>query len=347
MSEARSDSRVPSFGFALFPSVAPAEFVRLAQLIDADPAFETLWVPDERFFRDMIAYLTLAAVKTERVKLGPAVTDPFVRHPALTAAAMATVADVSNGRLITGVGAGIAGFAQMGYKSERPQTAIREAVWLMRSLWNGDEVAFDGKTTRFHGKLDFQPEHPIPVWIAGRGPMVLRLGGEIADGVLIGGLASREGLDYAYSRIAEGIAKAGKRTPPVRALWLHVGVASDASVAREAVRNIVCGVLVSSRDIIGELGLPVPQSLLDALEGVSYGVNNPEMQRVARMIDDDVLALFSVAGTPEDIARRTRELAEMGIEHIAVVPWLAEGQSTEAFLEGLSEAARIAQGAGQ
>jgi 5,10-methylenetetrahydromethanopterin reductase len=332
----------PSYGIALFPSAEPEEFVRLARIVDANPAFDTLWVPDERFFRDMTVLLTLAGVHTSRVRIGPAVTDPFVRHPALTAAIMATIAEVSHGRLVTGIGAGISGFTAMGVVQERPQVVMREAMTLMRSLWAGDKVDLDGRTVRFHGSLDFEPLYPrIPIWVAGRGPAVLRLGGEIADGVLIGGLASRRGLDYAYARIDEGIAKSGRTDRPTRALWLHTAVADDPEAAREAVRKIVVGVLISSRGIIAELGLPIPRSLMAALQGVTYGVNNPEVQRVAAMIDDDVLQHFAVAGTPEEVGRRTRELSAMGIDHVAVVPWLAEGQTADQFLEGLSAAAQV------
>jgi 5,10-methylenetetrahydromethanopterin reductase len=335
-------SESPSFGIALFPSVEPEEFVRLARMVDADSAFDTVWVPDERFFRDMTVFLTLAGVHTTRVRIGPAVTDPFVRHPALTAAIMATIAEVSNGRLIAGIGAGISGFTAMGVVQERPQVAMREAMTLMRSLWAGEKVELDGRSVHFHGSLDFSPLHPrIPIWVAGRGPAVLRLGGEAADGVLIGGLASRPGLDYAYARIEEGVTKSGRTDLPTRALWLHTAVADDPAAARQAVRKIVVGVLISSKDIIAELGLPIPQDLLAALQGVAYGVNNPEVQRVAAMIDDDVLQHFALAGTPEEVGRRTRELRVMGIDHVAVVPWLADGQTADQFLEGLSAAAQV------
>lgn len=330
----------PTYGIALFPSVEPAEFIALAEKIDSDDAFSTLWVPDERFFRDMTVYLTCAAMSTRRVAIGPAVTDPFVRHPALTAASMATLFELSGGRLISGLGAGISGFEAMGVTQSHPQTAIREAVTLMRRLWTGERVDLDGRMVSFHGQLDFTPPRSdIPVWIAGRGPAVLRLGGEVADGVLLGGLASEPGLQYGFARIDEGIAKANRQDGPTRAVWLHTAVSSDPVAARDAVRNIVAGILVSSRDVITKLGLRIPERILDALEGVTYGVNNPEMQRLGAMLDDDTLQHFSVAGTPSDVGERIRALGTLGVEHVAVVPWLAKGQSISDFLDKLSAAA--------
>src|SRR5581483_1415928 len=97
------------------------------------------------------------------------------------------------GRLTVGIGAGVSGFKAMGVKQERPALAIREAIQLMRRLWAHDgSVDFEGKTTSFHAAtLDFSPiRKTILIWIAGRGPAVLQLAGEIADGVMVGALAS-------------------------------------------------------------------------------------------------------------------------------------------------------------
>src|SRR5205823_2488961 len=104
--------------------------------------------------------------------------------------------EVARGRVTLGIGAGVSGFKALGITQEKPALAIREGVALMRSLWERSApVTFDGKTTRFiEAQLDFAPiRRSIPVWIAGRGPAVLQLAGEVADGVMIGGLASEPG----------------------------------------------------------------------------------------------------------------------------------------------------------
>src|SRR5439155_13303144 len=78
----------PTYGVGIFPQYPPDEFARHCQRVDAH-GFERLWIPDERFFRDLGVQLTLAAVHTQRVEIGSAVTDPYIRHPALTATMMA------------------------------------------------------------------------------------------------------------------------------------------------------------------------------------------------------------------------------------------------------------------
>lgn len=328
----------PSLGIALFPQYEPDRLVALARLVDQDTTFSHLWIPDERFFRDLTAELTLAAVNTERVFIGSAVTDPYIRHPALTAVALATVDEIAGGRVIAGMGAGISGFDALNITRHKPQLSVREAIGLMRALWKGGEVDLAGTTVEFHGRLDFAPARPdVPVWIAGRGPAILSLAGEIGDGVFIGGLASEPGLHYAHARIDAGVRKAGRSGHDVtRGLWLHTAVAEDGAAARAAVRTIVTGVLVSSRTVVSDLGIPLPDELMHSLEGVTYGVNSPQMRRLSAMVDDDVIRHFAVAGTPREVGGRIRELGGMGVDHIAVVPWLAEGQDFETFLRDLA-----------
>lgn len=328
----------PSLGITLFPQYEPAEFIRYARLIDEDETFSHLWVPDERFFRDLAVQLTLATANTERILIGSAVTDPYIRHPALTAVALASADEVSGGRIIAGIGAGISGFDALNIARNKPTLSMREAISLMRELWQGREVDISGTTVEFHGKLDFTPTRPdIPVWIAGRGAAILSLGGEVGDGVFIGGLASKPGLNYAHARIDAGEQKANRQGQVTRGLWLHTGVAKDGEAARAAVRNIVVGVLVSSGKVVSDLGIPVPDELMRSLEGVTYGVNNPQTMQVSEMVDDEVIQHFAVAGTPREVGGRIRELRDMGIDHIAVVPWLAEGQDFETFLRDLAE----------
>ena len=332
---------MPTFGIAIFPEHEPRRFADLCRRVDAG-MFEHLWVPDERFFRDLGVELTLAALNTERVRVGSAVTDPFIRHPALTGSLIASVDEVSGQRVVLGIGAGVSGFKQLGVKQEHPQLAIREGVALMRALWKGGDLQFDGRTTSFHGGgLDFAPvRSDIPVWIAGRGPAVLQLAGEVAQGVMVGALASEPGLRYAEQNIAKGLAKAGRDASSIiRAVWLHTAIADDGEAARDAVRTVVAGVLVSSLNVLRDIGIPLSDELVGSLQGVAYGMNNPEMQRVARTLDDDVLRHFSVAGDPKEVRARVADLARMGVQHIAVVPWLAKGQRLEDYIDLLSQVA--------
>jgi 5,10-methylenetetrahydromethanopterin reductase len=328
---------VPTFGIAIFPQ-KPSEFVALCKQVDDGP-FDQIWVPDERFYRDFAVALTLAALNSRRVRIGSAVTDPYIRHPALTANLMASLDELSGGRVVIGVGAGISGFKEMGVVQEKPQLAIREMAALMRALWKGGEVAFEGKSTRFVGDgFDYSPLRPeIPIWIAGRGPHVLQLAGEVADGVMVGALASAPTLGYAFEQVDRGLAKKGRSAASLsRAVWLHTAVSDDGAAARDAVRTIVAGALISSLPVLGELGIDLPTGLVEQLRTVTYGTHNPEMRRIAETFDDGLLRHLSCAGTPAEVRAQIDELSALGIQHLAIVPWLAKGQTMPDFVDTLA-----------
>src|SRR5512132_609645 len=144
-------------GLLMLPAYAPARLADLAGLAEST-GFDDFWLADERFFREVYACLTLCALRTRRIRLGPCVTDPYSRHPALTAMAIATLDEISGGRALLGIGAGISGFAELGVRRERPARAIREAITLIRRLLSGEEADLQGEVVRFNqGRLDFTP----------------------------------------------------------------------------------------------------------------------------------------------------------------------------------------------
>src|SRR5271155_2246141 len=122
-----------------------AERARLAEAC----GFDAVWLADERFYREVYAVLAQVALATRRVRLGPCVTDPFVRHPALTAMAIATLDEISDGRAMLGLGAGVSGFAELGIRPSKPPRAIRESIDLIRALLRGEQVDVGGEVFSF------------------------------------------------------------------------------------------------------------------------------------------------------------------------------------------------------
>jgi len=96
-------------GVLLLGELPAKELASLAHRIE-EWGYDYLWFADERFFREVYSSLTLCALNTSRIKLGPCVTDPYSRHPALTAQAIGTLDEISGGRAVLGIGAGISGF---------------------------------------------------------------------------------------------------------------------------------------------------------------------------------------------------------------------------------------------
>src|SRR6266851_5730137 len=135
-------------GLLLLPSHSVERLAGVARLAEGT-GYDFLWVADERFFREVYATLTLCAGVTARIRLGPCVTDPYARHPALTAMAIATLDEISGQRTVLGIGAGVSGFRELGIARDKPAVAIRESVELIRRLLAGETVTCHGDRVSF------------------------------------------------------------------------------------------------------------------------------------------------------------------------------------------------------
>ena len=93
------------FGFAHVPSEHVDRHVELVQLAE-ELGFDCAWIPDQTFYRDPYVVLAALARATSTIALGVGVTNPFTRHPAMTARAIASVEELAPGRVALGVGAG-------------------------------------------------------------------------------------------------------------------------------------------------------------------------------------------------------------------------------------------------
>lgn len=325
------------FGIGLVGEHPTQRVIELSRLIEGY-GFDQIWVSDERFYRDVFVNMTLVACHTTKVKIGSMVTDPFVRHPAVTAAAAASVDELSGGRCIIGMGAGISGFQEMGIQRTRPARAIKEAVQLIHRLTAGEKnVTFEGELVRFRGgHLNFEPQRQVPVYVAGRGPKVLQVAGEVADGVVIGSYASERGITWGLAQAAKGARRGGRRLQELdKVSWLYTSISSDGRQARGLVRKGVAVAMWGSKEILPEIGVTLPPQILRLMEESPYSYE--VVSDVARLIPDELLDEFSVAGTADEVAEKLIRIGRMGIGQAALWLFPPAGNDVETVLKPLAE----------
>lgn len=322
------------FGLAVLPKLPLADLAVVSEAAERG-GFTSLWVPDERFFRDVFVSLAAVAGSTQRVTIAPGITDPFIRHPLLTATAIASVDELSGGRAVLGLGAGVSGFDALGIVRESPARALREAIELTRAFWRGEPVTCDG--TRFHvraAQLHF-PARDIPVYIAGRGPRVLALAGEVADGVIIGHFTSAPGLARAHACITEGEGRraAGRGRPEI-AVWAYTSVGSDGQAARDAVKPAIGRTVRSTPEVLDIAGVK-HQALLAALDAFGYARSAAYDAAMREAVPDELTLHLSISGTPAECAARVRAIAAAGVEHIIFLPYPPARVTIPAMVQGL------------
>jgi 5,10-methylenetetrahydromethanopterin reductase len=297
------------------------DFVELAALCE-EAGFDRFGVADWRFFHDCFVVMTACLQATSRLEVESLVTDPFVRHPALTACAHATMDDLSRGRAVLGLGGGREQPSFWGYERPHPVDAVREATLVARRMFRGEEVTFEGRVIRVEkAKLEFRPFRPdLPVLIAARGRRMIELAGEIADIVHLASFFlnvdhHRRELEH----VRKGAARGGRAMGTFEIdVTVPCSVSGDRKAARRAAKRPAAqGILWMAaaekysrdrRDWIRPPELRVPDEVVRALSAWDFWTQPMLPDGLADLITDDVLDQFAVAGTAEECAERLRQL---------------------------------------
>jgi 5,10-methylenetetrahydromethanopterin reductase len=317
-----------------------AQLVERARLAEAN-GYSAVWVADERFYREVYSCLGQLAAHTAKVLLGPCVTDPFARHPALTAMAIATLDEISGGRAILGIGAGISGFAELGIDRRKPARAIREAIEVIRALLRGETVDYPGEVVAFnHGRLSFPPLRPeIPIYVASNGPLGQRVAAEIADGVIMEACASAAEVGALRTAVEAAARKAGRDPRAIRIIArLNTCIGTDGRLARDAVRPAVARYLgagrLRSRTAVAQ-GLALPAEALAMVAGAAYAAGVTPYLPLLPLITDRHVDAFTLAGTVDEVIEHAITLREAGADGVIARPFAPEGGTIEETIVAL------------
>ncbi len=316
------------FGALVDPSISAGELIALAQALEAW-GFTYFWYPDEKFFRECYVGLTLVATHTQRMQFGPCVTDPYSRHPIMTAAAIATLAELAPGRVWLGLGAGGRGLAAMGIARPRPARALREAITILRGLLAGESVDFQGEVISLRDRpLDFAPPPGVRILIGtGHGRLIQQLAGEVADAVMLANYASPETIESALAWVRKGAERAGRSLADVHLISrLDVAIHPDRTTARAAVAPKILSALRASYPALSYLDdLPpfeLSSELLAILGKKDYATRThyADPAHSAPLIPAALTDHLAVAGTPAEVTGQLRRIAALGFDQITIRP---------------------------
>ena len=276
----------------------PAEDV-ISVAVEAERlGYEYCLVADEGFHPDVYACLGVIARATDRITLG-VLTNGYTRHPAVTAAAAATVNELSGGRLVvTLLAGGSMVLSPMGIERARPARVVADSVQALKRLWSGEEVSWRGETCSLdRARLGMGPQS-IPIWIASRGPRLLALAGQQADGVI---LTVKPDLGAALSLIGSAAAAAGRPEPR----RFYLGRICYTPELLEGQRRTLSFVLMDSpRRVLESLGLTS-----DEIAVIERGAQTNQPGLVGELVTGDLLRRYQVAGTAEECSAEVEELA--------------------------------------
>jgi len=268
-----------------------------------------------------LTWMAAVGERTSSIQIGTSVMTPTFRYnPAVLAQAFASMGVMYPGRIMLGVGSGEAlNEIATGWRGEWPEfkerfARLREAVDLMRQLWTGDRVSFEGE---YYSTVDAsiydRPETPIPVYIAAGGPMVARYAGRAGDGFIC---TSGKGMglytDELIPAVKEGASQAGREFDAIdRMIEIKLSYDTDYDTALENTR------------FWAPLALSKEQK---------HDITDPiEMERAADALPiEQIASRWIVGNDPDQVAASIREYVDAGLNHLV---FHAPGQDQRRFLE--------------
>jgi probable F420-dependent oxidoreductase len=255
---------------------------------------------------------------TERITVGPFVTNPISRDPSVTASTFATLNDMFGNRTICGIGRGDSVVRVLGRK---PTTLrqLEEAMHVIKELAEGRAVDFSGVEV----KIPWITDGKLDVWMAGYGPKALSLTGRKADGFILQ-LADPVILEWTMRHVHDAATEAGRDPKDVKvcvAAPAYVG--DDLAHQRDQCRWF--GGMVGNHvaDLVARYGedSEVPHALTDyikARQGYDYSHHGRADNRSTDFVPDDIVDRFCVLGTVEAHVQKLNQLKELGVDQFNI-----------------------------
>ncbi len=323
---------------ALLNAEHPAsELVELGRLCES-LGYDQLWYTDIRFFRECYIGLAALAARTEWIRLGPGVTDPYSRHPAVTAATIATLDELSGRRALLGLGVGGTGFRELGLASPLPVAALRESVDVIRRLLRGEEVTTQGKVVSLsQGRLQFAPVRPdIPIYFATHGAQITKLAGEVADGVLIANTLVPSAIAFYLAQLREGAAKGGRSLRDVDvSLRFEVCLDDDGDAAFGVMRRRVAQRLMAGYprlEFLERLEVVLPEAFLE----LAARKDGRQLDRLAALLPPEAVERTVLAGRPDHVAKQIAAALTPEVTRVTIRPHAVPGRSVGAVLRAFA-----------
>jgi probable F420-dependent oxidoreductase len=309
-----------SFGVTVLPDPPSSRFFELIELAEQH-GFEYAWTYDSHIlWQESYATLPLAAARTSRIKLGHFVTNPGIRDPTVTASWYATMQDLSNGRIVMGIGRGDSSRRVVGLKPVRV-AEFEARCQMIKELMNGRKVDWNDKELELTWARKELPE--IPIWIAGYGPKALAVAGRVGDGVIIQ-LADPVIIQWIMDVARKAAEEAGRDPAELKCI---VGAPShitdDLADAREQVRWFPAMVSNHVMDLIEKYGWEsdIPEALTDYVKARKF-YDYKDHSRVGaahgEFVTDEICDRFCVLGNVEQATEKLKELESVGVDQFNI-----------------------------
>jgi probable F420-dependent oxidoreductase len=296
------------------PARAALDSLRLAERL----GFDTFWVCDSHvIWNECYSLLGWLAGQAESptIKLGTMVTNPATRDPIVAASALATLQDVTGGRILCGIGRGDSSVRVL---KRHPGTvaALEHAVELMRGLTAGSAVSVSGSDVQ----LPWADGPMVPMLVGAYGPRAFQAAGRVGDGVVIE-CADPHFISWGLGHVRRGAAEAGRDLSNFSVVvTTSTFVSRDLARARDEVRSVAALVGNHVAEVLRNAGRsslpPEMEALIAGRPEYDYLHHIRHDTDQADYLTPEVVERLCIVGDTAKCAERLRELRDVGVTHV-------------------------------
>ncbi len=324
-----------NFGVTILPDPPSSRLLELLELAENN-GFDHGWTYDSHIlWQECMPLLTMMALRTKKMNVGLCVTNPGTRDPTVLASAHATLQDVSDGRVVMGIGRGDSARRVIGMKPVR-MAEYEKACVMMKDLMNGRKANWNEQELQLEWANDL-PE--IPLYLAGYGPKALAVAGRVSDGVIIQ-LADPDIINWIMSIARKGAEDAGRDPSLLKPIVCAPAyVSDDMAEAREQVRWFPAMVSNHVMDLLNRYDQSeLPPALFEYVKRRDF-YDYKDHSRVGaahgEFVDDETCDRFCILGTPEQHVEKLKQLEAVGVDQTNVY-LMTHGQERTLDMYGAS-----------
>jgi 5,10-methylenetetrahydromethanopterin reductase len=285
----------------------PLEQMITYSKLSEESGFAFVGITDGILGMDPFVVLAAIAGKTLRIRLGTNVINPYARHPAILAASMATISEISDGRADLGIGSSRAGsLGRIGITLEKPVLRCKEAVEVIKKLFVGEKVNYRGKIFELNNaELRIKPRARIPVYVGAQGPKMLQMSSTVADGIILPP-ATFSFYRYATELFLQEVKRTGRQRSEVK-------IAADALISISEDRNEA---FASVRPYVAEAIAWKTPYVLKAM-GISRELAMAA-KKDFRLVTNEIVERFAICGTIHECLDKIRKFSALGIDRLNI-----------------------------
>ena len=315
----------------------------MAPLLE-EMGFDIVLCPDtQNLSADPYGQLALMANATKSLKIGTGVTHPVTRETAVTASAMASLQEESQGRAICGIGRGDSSAAHIG-KRQATTEELRNCVVTLKSYLNGEAIEAGNMQSPIRW-IDPKVISPVPIDIACTGPRTIKMACDVADRVSFAVGSAFERVEWAMNTAKEHLEKTGRSSDSLQ-IGAYINLICDYDEKRAiSLARMLAGLVAHFTAMKGASTEHLPDKLLPVTQQLQtdYDMKNHSSEKGQHLdlIDDDFIEWFSIAGPPQKCINRLEKLLDLGLDHIYILGGSPIAEPRDARVRAMVEQTQV------